>query len=435
VKDDIPTPVAPTAGIDWATDTNELCIVDAAGQVLLAPQHWRWMPPGSASSSASSSGSLGRPGRDRTARRPVVDALLAADIEVVVITPRQVKNLRSRYGSAGNKDDRFDAFVLADTLRTDPGLLRPLQPDSDPDRGAAPGRACPRRPGRDPRRAGQPAARPPQAGLSRRGGPVRRSGLADQPGVPHPLPHPGQGRLAVGQAARCVAVRPALLGPHQDRRAARTAPERPGRTQPAMPATPPDAPPWPWSTRSRASAPRSGCSRPRSPSSSPPTPTHTSSPRCPGREDPRRQAAGRDRRRPRPLPHRRRAGRPRRRVSLHARLGTPPRRQLPLGLRQEAARRRHGLRRRLPPRLALGRRHLQPAPRRRQDPPAHRAHPRPRLAPRHLALLARRRRLRPRPTRRRPTISRPQLDTGHLMRGRAPAARRRRARAGGSACG
>jgi transposase len=48
----------------------------------------------------------------------------------VVISPNQVKNLRGRYGSAGNKDDRFDAFVLADTLRTDRARLRPLLPDS-----------------------------------------------------------------------------------------------------------------------------------------------------------------------------------------------------------------------------------------------------------------------------------------------------------------
>jgi transposase len=61
---------------------------------------------------------------------PVVDALLAAGVTVVVITPRQIKNLRSRYGSAGNEDDRFDAFVLADVLRTDRARLRPLIPDS-----------------------------------------------------------------------------------------------------------------------------------------------------------------------------------------------------------------------------------------------------------------------------------------------------------------
>jgi transposase len=61
---------------------------------------------------------------------PVVDALLDAGITVVVISPNQVKNLRGRYGSAGNKDDRFDAFVLADTLRTDRARLRPLVPDT-----------------------------------------------------------------------------------------------------------------------------------------------------------------------------------------------------------------------------------------------------------------------------------------------------------------
>jgi transposase len=60
----------------------------------------------------------------------VVDTLLAAGLTVVVISPNQLKNLRGRYGSAGNKDDRFDAYVLADTLRTDRARLRPLTPDS-----------------------------------------------------------------------------------------------------------------------------------------------------------------------------------------------------------------------------------------------------------------------------------------------------------------
>jgi hypothetical protein len=41
-----------------------------------------------------------------------------------------VANLRGRYRAAGNKDDRFDAYVLADTLRTDRARLRPLIPDT-----------------------------------------------------------------------------------------------------------------------------------------------------------------------------------------------------------------------------------------------------------------------------------------------------------------
>ena len=59
-----------------------------------------------------------------------VDALLAAGLTVVVISPHRIANLRSRYRTSGNKDDRFDAYVLADTLRTDRARLRPLTPDT-----------------------------------------------------------------------------------------------------------------------------------------------------------------------------------------------------------------------------------------------------------------------------------------------------------------
>ena len=59
---------------------------------------------------------------------PLVEALQAAGFTVFVIPPGQVRGLRSRYGSAGNKDDRFDAFVLADVLRTDRLRLTPFTP-------------------------------------------------------------------------------------------------------------------------------------------------------------------------------------------------------------------------------------------------------------------------------------------------------------------
>jgi transposase len=61
---------------------------------------------------------------------PIVDVLLQAGLTVLVIPPGQVKNLRSRYGSAGNKDDRFDAYVLADVVRTDRRRLHPLELDT-----------------------------------------------------------------------------------------------------------------------------------------------------------------------------------------------------------------------------------------------------------------------------------------------------------------
>jgi transposase len=62
---------------------------------------------------------------------PVVDALLAAGKTVYVIPPSQVKALRRRYGAAGNKDDRFDAYVLGDTVRTDQRRLTPLLLDGE----------------------------------------------------------------------------------------------------------------------------------------------------------------------------------------------------------------------------------------------------------------------------------------------------------------
>jgi transposase len=118
-----------TAGLDWAKDDHVVCVVDSGtGQVRdrFTLEH----------SSAGLAGLVRRLAKLRCTEiaierpdGPVVDALLAAELTVVVISPNQVKNLRSRYGSAGNKDDRFDAYVLADTLRTDRARLRPLTPD------------------------------------------------------------------------------------------------------------------------------------------------------------------------------------------------------------------------------------------------------------------------------------------------------------------
>jgi transposase len=118
-----------TAGLDWARDDHAVSVVDARGRELA-----RHSIAHSAAGLRGLTGILARTGCAEVAIErgdgPVVDALLAAGVTVVVINPSQVKNLRSRYGSAGNKDDRFDAFVLADTLRTDRARLRPLVPDS-----------------------------------------------------------------------------------------------------------------------------------------------------------------------------------------------------------------------------------------------------------------------------------------------------------------
>ncbi len=119
-----------TAGVDWARDDHALSIVNDRGREV-----HRGSVPHTSAGLRDLVKALGRHGVGEVAIErpdgPVVDVLLAAGLTVVVISPNQVKNLRGRYGSAGNKDDRFDAYVLADTLRTDRARLRPLTPDSE----------------------------------------------------------------------------------------------------------------------------------------------------------------------------------------------------------------------------------------------------------------------------------------------------------------
>jgi transposase len=117
------------AGIDWSWQHHAVCVVDDEG---------RRVQQATVAHSRSGLRTLTLTLRRLAVRRvaiergdgPVVEHLLTEGFEVVVISPRQVRSLRARYGTAGNKDDRLDAFVLADALRTDAGRWKPVQPDS-----------------------------------------------------------------------------------------------------------------------------------------------------------------------------------------------------------------------------------------------------------------------------------------------------------------
>ncbi|HEY3603313.1 MAG TPA: IS110 family transposase [Sporichthyaceae bacterium] len=120
---------APTGGVDWASTDHAVCVVGPEGEVLarFAVNHTR---AGLRSMVAKLiAAGVERVGIER-GDGPAVDALRQAGLSVYVVPPGQVKNLRSRYGSAGNKDDRFDAYVLADVVRTDARRLRPLEYDT-----------------------------------------------------------------------------------------------------------------------------------------------------------------------------------------------------------------------------------------------------------------------------------------------------------------
>src|SRR4051795_2147660 len=107
----------PTAGVDWASEDHAVAIVDAHGV-----EQDRFTIAHTVTGLRQLVTRLRRAGVGEVAIErpdgPVVEALLDADFAGVVIAAEQLQNLPSRYGSAGNKDGAFDAYVLADVLRT-----------------------------------------------------------------------------------------------------------------------------------------------------------------------------------------------------------------------------------------------------------------------------------------------------------------------------
>ena len=111
-------PTSNYGGVDWATDAHAVCVVDGQGGVV-----GEFVVDNTTEGLAELCRRLRRAQVARVAIErpdgPVVEELMEAGLEVVVVASRSVKALRERYGTAGNKSDRSDAYVLADCLRTD----------------------------------------------------------------------------------------------------------------------------------------------------------------------------------------------------------------------------------------------------------------------------------------------------------------------------
>jgi len=121
--------MATTAGVDWAKEAHELCVVDE-GAVI-----GRRVVPHDEAGIAGLCRELVELGTERVAiERPdgvLVERLLGAGLTVIAIHPNQLKAARARYAVAHGKSDPFDAFVLAELARTDAHRFAAIRPDSD----------------------------------------------------------------------------------------------------------------------------------------------------------------------------------------------------------------------------------------------------------------------------------------------------------------
>jgi len=118
------------AGLDWASQTHALSVVDERGGVVE-----RFEIEHAAAGLAELQRRLRRLGSPPVAiERPsglLVDTLVEAGFTVVPIHPNAVKASRPRYRSHGGKSDASDAYMLADLLRTDGHRFKALTPQGD----------------------------------------------------------------------------------------------------------------------------------------------------------------------------------------------------------------------------------------------------------------------------------------------------------------
>ncbi len=130
-------------GLDWGGAAHAVCVLDRGSGAVVDRFEARH-DAGGLRDMARRLARHGAPGDLPVAvERPsglIVDALVAAGHPVIPIHPNAVKASRPRYRASGAKDDRGDAYLLADLLRTDGHRFRPLTPPSDALRSLTRGR-------------------------------------------------------------------------------------------------------------------------------------------------------------------------------------------------------------------------------------------------------------------------------------------------------
>jgi transposase len=110
-------------GIDWASDSYQICVADEQGKVLEEKQVEHsgegirqcidWLLKLAARDASMVAVAIEVP------HGAMVESLIESNLAVFAINPKQMDRFRDRHTVAGAKDDDLDAFVMADSLRTD----------------------------------------------------------------------------------------------------------------------------------------------------------------------------------------------------------------------------------------------------------------------------------------------------------------------------
>jgi hypothetical protein len=121
-------------GVDLGSDFHQVCVVDQEGKILgqrkiehaggAIQQMLAWLAELAGGASPETVAVA-----VESPRGAIIDALLEHKYAVFSINPKQMDRFRDRYSVAGAKDDPRDAYVGANSLRTDLSHFRRLCPD------------------------------------------------------------------------------------------------------------------------------------------------------------------------------------------------------------------------------------------------------------------------------------------------------------------